>query len=153
MYKKSFSKLTASEERARVHDHQGGECDSRQGSTVLKKWLRAYMLIHRHEAEKASMEWHGIWFPNLKALLQPPNLTHTFFNKCTPPNSSRMVSPTGDQIFKYGNHSYSNHHRLHVCLNSIYVLLDFWRKTSNVRSRTVLVAIFLLHGKTNFSLL
>jgi hypothetical protein len=34
-----------------VHDHLGGEHGGRQAGIVLKQELRAYILIHKHQAE------------------------------------------------------------------------------------------------------
>lgn len=36
------------------------EDSSRQGSTVLEPYLRVYISISKHEAEKGNWEWHGL---------------------------------------------------------------------------------------------
>lgn len=47
--------------------------------------LRSYILIHKHEVEKANWEWYGHSLPQW----------HTSINKATPPIPSQRVPSTG----------------------------------------------------------
>lgn len=63
---------SASKGLVRVHGCCVWHHGSRQAVTVLEQWLRAYILIHKHEAERETQ--------NMASLLKPqslPTMTHS----------------------------------------------------------------------------
>lgn len=73
--------------RAWVCDHCGGKHGSKQEGMIVEQWLRAHILIHTHQAERAN--WNETSNPASKP---------TFFNKTTSPNSLQTVLPPGVSI-------------------------------------------------------
>lgn len=61
-----------------------------------EQYLRAYILVHKREAERAKWEWQGLLEPQSPACSQ----WHISSSKDTPSNPSQTISATGDQGVK-----------------------------------------------------